>query len=314
MSGKMPQQTTRFLPRLLLAGWLSAPLAMAADESVETFLVQKGHLSTNARELARSHGWSLVWDSGEDRIIKRSFSVPNPSLEKGLSDVLAGYEDVFAVNLDQAERVVYVTAAARTYVEDAPDSAGNGRRFPESSEPDPKPTSLPEPPPFEERKRTVRMLDLSKEWKSQGGTPAMLGRTTAADLKSPSVNPPAGRASPGDEKPALSETPESTQSKASPSEERRAASRATRPGAVLQILSLKDRKKVENELSRLRAHGHDAFLEEFRQGDMLWYRLKMRLASGQSVKTAKLKLKDLGYDAVWVVSRGFSEESPSVGQ
>ena len=44
-----------------------------ADEGAKIFAVPKGHPSANVRELAGSHGWSLAWDSREDRIIKRFF-------------------------------------------------------------------------------------------------------------------------------------------------------------------------------------------------------------------------------------------------
>lgn len=72
-------------------------------------------------------------------------------------------------------------------------------------------------------------------------------------------------------------------------------------GPVLQILSARNKGKVEKELSRLREHGHDVFLEEFRHHGTLWHRLKMRVAPGQRVEDAKEKLKGLGHDAVWIV-------------
>ena len=68
------------MPRLVFAGSLLA-LPAVADEGAKIFVVPKGHPSANVRELAGSHGWSLAWDSEEDRIINRSFSVANPSLE-----------------------------------------------------------------------------------------------------------------------------------------------------------------------------------------------------------------------------------------
>lgn len=92
------------------------------------------------------------------------------------------------------------------------------------------------------------------------------------------------------------------------------ASGSAPAGPVLQILSARNKGKVEQELSRLRGHGHDVFLEEFHHHGTLWYRLKMRVAPGQSVGDAKAELKGLGHDAVWVVPRSTVEESSPTGE
>ena len=84
------------------------------------------------------------------------------------------------------------------------------------------------------------------------------------------------------------------------------------PLAVLQILASQNRGKAETDLSRLQALGYDAYLQEFRQGDTLWYRLQMRVSPGQSVESVKMDLAALGYGAVWVVSQDFVRESWAV--
>ena len=286
--------------------------AAAVDEEAKTFVVQKGHLSANVRELAGSHGWSLVWDSEEDRIINRSFSVANPSLEGCLSNVLAGYEDAFTANLNQAERVVHVTAvAADTGAEDASGSGENGLRWSSELifEPDLKPDSPPEPPPMEEKKRTVRMLDLLRSGKDDEPESDSSAPTLEASLE-PLEASPSETPSPETQEPAVTKEPESpivaldSKADAPPGkkpEEVPKAPESDRP--VLQILSAKDGKTVERERSRLKGLGHDVYVEEFLQGDMRWYRLKMRPASGQSVEDAKAKLKELGHDAVWVMPK-----------
>ena len=301
-----------FLSCLVLAGGLFALSAVAADEEAKTFVVQKGYLSANVRELAGSHGWSLVWDSEEDRIVNRSFSVANPSLEGCLSNVLAGYEDTFTAHLNQAERVVHVTAAAAdTRTEDASGSGENGLQWSSELvfEPDLKPADPPEPPPFEEQKPTVRMLDLLQFWKDDEPEPDSSAPTPEASLKLLEA-PPTETPSSEMREPAVAEEPESPaialDSKADAPPEKKPeevpeAPESDRP--VLQILSAKDGKTVERERSRLKGLGHDVYVEEFLQGDMRWYRLKMRPASGQSVEDAKAKLKELGHDAVWVMPK-----------
>ncbi len=81
------------------------------------------------------------------------------------------------------------------------------------------------------------------------------------------------------------------------------------PPAVLQILASQNRGKAETDLARLQALDYDAYLQEFRQGDILWYRLQMRVSPGQSIESVKADLTALGYGAVWVVSQDFARES-----
>lgn len=309
----------------MLAGGLFVLPAVAADEEAKTFVVQKGHLSANVRELAGSHGWSLVWDSEEDRIINRSFSVANPSLEGCLSNVLAGYEDAFTANLNQAEQMVHVTAvAADTRAEDASGSGENGLQWSSELvfEPDLKPADPPEPPPLEEQKPTVRMLDLLQFWKDDEPEPDSSAPTPEASLE-PLKASPSETPSPEKQEPAVAKEPESpaialdSKADAPPekgsekeSEEALKASEPNRP--VLQIMSAKDRGKAESELAKLQALGHDVFLEEFHQDSTLWHRLKMRVASGQSIEDAKAKLKELDHDAVWVMPKdAVKNQSPA---
>ena len=55
------------------------------------------------------------------------------------------------------------------------------------------------------------------------------------------------------------------------------------------------------QLSIEKVHSHrNVYVEEFRQGDTLWHRLKMRVASGQSVEDAKAELKSLGHGNILV--------------
>ena len=298
----MLEQMTRFMPGLALVGGLLALAVVVADEGVKTFVVQEGHLSANVRELAGSHGWSLVWDSEEDRIIKRSFNVPNPSLEECLSDVLAGYENVFTANLDQAERVVYITTAAGAYVGETSGSGENDLQWSSELvfEPDLKPASPPEPPPYEEQELTVRMLDILQPRENDESEPDASASTPEAGLKLLEVPPP--------------EKPESPaivlDSKAGTPPKETLASDPARP--VLQILSMKDRGKAESERVKLQALGHDAFLEEFRQDDALWHRLKVRVAPTRNAEDTVEDLKRLGYETVWVVSQGaIKNQSPA---
>ncbi len=287
------------------------------------FVVQKGHLSANVRELAGSHGWSLVWDSEEDRIINRSFSVANPSLEGCLSNVLAGYEDAFTTNLNQAERVVHVsTVAADTRAEDASGSGENGLQWSSELvfEPDLKPADPPEPPPFEEQKPTVRMLDLLQFWKDgepESDSSAPTPEASPEPLKaSPSETP-----SPEKQEPAVAKEPESpvialdSKADAPPEKKPEEASEAPEPDRpVLQILSMKDKAKAESEQAKLRALGHDVFLEEFRQDDMLWHRLKIRISHAEGVEDTVKDLERLGYKAVWVLPHDPAQKQSSSGK
>ena len=295
---------TRFMPGLALVGGLLALAVVVADEGVKTFVVQEGHLSANVRELAGSHGWTLVWDSEEDRIIKRSFHVPNPSLEECLSDVLAGYENVFTANLDQAERVVYVTTAAGAYAGEASGSGENGLQWSNELdfEPDLKPASLPEPPPYEEQELTVRMLDVPQPRKNDESEPDASASTPETGLKLLEVPPPEKP-----ESPAIA-----LDSKAGTLPKETPASDPARP--VLQILSMKDRGKAESELAKLQALGHDVFLEEFRQDDMLWHRLKMRVSHAEGIEDTVKTLEGLGYKTVWVLPHDPAQKQSSSGE
>lgn len=309
---------TRFMPGLALVGGLLALAVVVADEGMKTFVVQEGHLSANVRELAGSHGWSLVWDSEEDRIIKRSFNVPNPSLEECLSNVLAGYENVFTATLDQAERVVYVTTAAGAYVGEASGSGENDLQWSSELdfEPDLKPTSAPEPPPYEEQELTVRMLDISQPRKNDESKPDPSAPTPEAGLKpleaSSTETPP-----PEKQELPVAKEPESpvvaSASKADPLPKKTPkTSEHARP--VLQILSMKDREKAESELAKLQALGHDVFLEEFRQDGMLWHRLKMRVSHAEGIEDTVKTLEGLGYKTVWVLPHDPAQKQSSSGE
>ncbi len=311
----------------MLAGGLFVLPAVAADEETKTFVVQKGHLSANVRELAGSHGWSLVWDSEEDRIINRSFSVANPSLEGCLSNVLEGYEDAFTANLNQAERVVHVTAvAADTRTEDASGSGENGLQWSSELvfEPDLKPADPPEPPPFEEQKPTVRMLDLLQFWKDDEPEPDSSAPTPEASLE-PLKASPSETPSPETQEPAVAKEPESPvialDSKADappekePEKKSEEAPKAPEPDLpVLQILSMKDKAKAESELAKLQALGHDVFLEDFHQDDTLWHRLKMRVPHAEGVEGTVKDLERLGYKTVWVLPRDSAQKQSSSGE
>ena len=237
--------------------------------------------------------------------------------------MLAGYEDAFTANLNQAERVVHVTTvAADTRAEDASGSGENGLQWSSELifEPDLKPASPSEPPPMEEKKLTVRMLDVLQFWKDDESESDSSVPTPEASLEPLEVSPPE-TPSPEMQEPLVAEKPESpvialdSKADAPPEKKPEEAPEAPEPDRpVLQIMSAKDRTKAENELAKLQALGHDVFLEAFSQDDTLWHRLKMRTASGQSVEDAKVKLKGLGYGTVWVVPRGTIGESSSTGE
>ena len=308
----MWQQAVGLLPGLVLAGNLFVAMSAMASESDATFKVEIGHLSENVRALAHSHGWSLEWASDEDRIIIRPFDMANPSLDVALSKIFAPYKNTFSTALDQEKKVVRVTTASQGAPEEGmSDSEGEeGLRWSKELdfEPDLESTTPPEPPPFDGEKKTVRMLDLPQAWESEGAestTPAsaeVAKQQTSVEELSPEPGAQDGKApgSSGDPANSPSRVVSAEEAKSAP-EKPETASSPTPPEPVLQILSAKDKGKAEKELVRLRDLGHDVFLEEFHHDDTLWYRLKMRLASGQSVEDAKAELKGLGHDAVWIV-------------
>lgn len=310
----MWQQAVGLLPGLALAGNLLVAMSAMANESDATFRVGIGHLSENVRALVHSHGWSLEWASDEDRIIIRTFDVANPSLEAALSKIFAPYKGTFSTSLDQERKVVRVMAAGpKAPEEGTPDpEAEEGLRWSTELdfEPDLESTTPPEPPPFEGEKKTVRILDLPQAWESKKAepmTPAQAEVTeqqTPVEELSPKQEAQDARVPESSEDPA--DSPDRVVSvekaKAAPEKPETVSSPAS-PGPVLQILSAKDKGEAEKELARLRELGHDVFLEEFHHDGTLWYRLKMRLASGQSVEDAKAELKDLGYNVVWITPK-----------
>ena len=78
--------------------------AAAAD-----FEVSAGYLSTNAEKLATGHGWSLVWEAGEDRLIEHPFTIANDSLRRGLEGLLGAYQGQFVADLYRSNEVVVVS-------------------------------------------------------------------------------------------------------------------------------------------------------------------------------------------------------------
>lgn len=78
--------------------------AAAAD-----FEVSAGYLSTNAEKLATGHGWSLVWEAGEDRLIEHPFTIANDSLRRGLEGLLGAYQGQFVADLYRSNEVVLVS-------------------------------------------------------------------------------------------------------------------------------------------------------------------------------------------------------------
>lgn len=314
----MWQQAVGLLPGLALAGNLLVATSAMANEGDATFKVEIGHLSENVRALVHSHGWSLEWASEEDRIIIHTFDMANPSLEAALSKIFAPYKDTFSTVLDQERKVVRVTAADPGAPEEgARDSEGDeGLRWSTELdfEPDLESTTPPEPPPFEDKKKTVRMLELPQAWESEGAEPVTPVPAEVAEQQAPVVELSPKQAAQNGKAPESSGDPAGSPDRVVSTEKEKAvlkkpetASSPASPGPVLQILSAKDKGKAEKELARLRDLGHDVFLEEFHHDGMLRHRLKMRLASGQSVEDAKAKLKGLGHDAVWVVPQDAAE-------
>ena len=154
------------------------------------------------------------------------------------------------------------------------------------------------------------MLDLPQTWEGEGAEPVAPKPEDAAEQQTPieelsskqEVQDGKAPESSGDPVDSQDRVVSAEKAKSAPEKPEMASSPAS-PEPVLQILSAKDKGKAEKELVRLRDLGHDVFLEEFHHDGTLWHRLKMRLASGQSVEDAKAKLKGLGYDAVWVVPK-----------
>ena len=321
----MPQQITGFLLGFALVGNLLVGVGAMANEGGARFKVKIGHLSENVRALAHSHGWSLEWATKEDRIIIRPFDMANPSLDVALSKIFAPYEGTFSTALDREKKVVRVTTAGQGALEEGmPDSEGEeGLRWSKELdfEPNLESTTPPEPPPFDGEKKTVRMLDLPQAWESEGAEPVtprptdVAKQQTSAEEPSPEPEAQAGKAlgSSGDPADSPSRVVSAEEAKSAPEKPETASSPAS-PEPVLQILSAKDKGKAEKELARLQELGHDVFLEEFHHDGTLWHRLKMRLASGQSVEDAKTELKGLGHDAVWIVPQDAAEAFSPTGE
>lgn len=308
-SRRMWQQAVGLLPGLVLAGNLLVGVSAMANEGDATFKVKIGHLSENVRALAHSHGWSLEWATEEDRIIIRSFDMANPSLDAALSKIFAPYEGTFSTAFDQEKKVVHVKAADPGAPEaGALDSGGEeGLRWSTELdfEPDLESTTPPEPPPFEGKKKTVRMLDLPQTWEGEGAEPVAPKPEDAAEQQTPSIELSSEQEAQDGQDPESSEASADPQDRVVPAEKQETAPETASSPAlsrpVLQILSTKDKGKAEKELARLRELGHDVFLEEFHHDGTLWHRLKMRLASGQSVEDVQAELKGLGHGTVWIV-------------
>ncbi len=304
-SRRIWQQAVSLLSSLVLAGNLLVATSAMANEGDTTFKVEIGHLSENVRALAHSHGWSLEWASDEDRIIIRPFDMANPSLDVALSKIFSPYKDTFSTALDQEKKVVRVTTAGQEAPEEGmSDSEGEeGLRWSKELdfEPDLESTTPPEPPPFDGEKKTVRMLDLPQAWESEGAEPVTPVPTELAKQQTSVEELSSEQKVQDDQAPEPSETLADPQDRVVSAEKPGTVFSPASPEPVLQILSTKDRGKAEKELARLRDLGHDAFLEEFHHNGTLWHRLKIRLASGQSVEDAKAELKGLGHSTVWIV-------------
>ena len=336
MPRKMPQKITRFLSCLVLAGNLLVVPNVAAAEGAKAFVVPEGHLSTGVRKFVETYGWSLTWDSEEDRIIDHSFDVGNPALEGGLSNILSAYKGVFASDLDHEKQVVRVTTAKPDVAAEPPEDVAaegesdfgvDGMQWSSELvfEPGLKSNSEPKPAAGEGRKLTVLMLDSPQSWESRDPPPPpppmpeTVARLQVPETPSPGKQePPATKEpespiivldsmadAPSVEEPAREpeKAPVETAEKVEGKVLEEASKVPEPPGPVLQILSAKDRKRAESERSRLQALGHDVYVEEFRQGDTLWHRLKMRVTSGQSVEDAKAELKSLGHENILVAPR-----------
>ena len=93
--------------------------------SSQSFEISQGYLSASMQTLARSHGWSVVWSSAEDRIIDYPFTIPNASLEEALGNILAMYEGQLVADLYHGNRVVVISSAPpRSTVDISADSPG----------------------------------------------------------------------------------------------------------------------------------------------------------------------------------------------
>lgn len=90
-----------------------APLLLVAafgfGAAAADFEVSTGYLSTNAEKLATGHGWSLVWEAGEDRLIEHPFTIANDSLRRGLEGLLGAYQGQFVADLYRSNEVVVVS-------------------------------------------------------------------------------------------------------------------------------------------------------------------------------------------------------------
>ncbi|MDE0055055.1 MAG: TcpQ domain-containing protein [Gammaproteobacteria bacterium] len=112
--------TARAVAALALVMAASAASAESAD-----FEVREGYLSASVRELVDSHGWSLVWSAGEDRMVSHAFTISNDSLEGALESLLAMYRGQFVADLYRGNRVVVVNTPPPRVDVELPGSVGN---------------------------------------------------------------------------------------------------------------------------------------------------------------------------------------------
>lgn len=98
-------------PRSAMRATIVFALAMFASTAAAEsggFKVREGYLSASVRDLADSHGWSLVWSASEDRVISHSFTIANDSLQGALESLFSMYGGQFVADLYRGNRVVVV--------------------------------------------------------------------------------------------------------------------------------------------------------------------------------------------------------------
>ena len=130
-----------FVPRTLV--FLVAALSSGAlAQSPSEFEVGAGYLSAGVAKLVEQHGWELVWQADEDRLVEFPFTIDVPSgaeedaLKGAIDNLLQAFDGQFVADLYRGNRVVVIdvappnTLAARPralpVVESTPEPAAGG--------------------------------------------------------------------------------------------------------------------------------------------------------------------------------------------
>ncbi len=250
---------------------LSHVYAATNHSPEERFIAREGYLSASIQELVRGHGWTLIWDAEDDRFIDRAFSIPNPSLEDGLTSLLYMYQGELVADMYYGNKVVLISPPAANIRVELPEreTVGDYRHVP-----------LPEP--------TIEMVaPVSARTSDSSASTQATDSYTQAQV----FNIESGDSADTPSRDLLERL------------DARDATAAT--GAVLQVLSVDRKDEAQAQRERLQTLGFDVRMQEFEQGEGIWYRLRVHVPPGQNPETIKKELEKHGFQ-VWVLLPGLS--------